>query len=97
MTAKLIYLSIYLLTYMRVFVFGFVANGLPIGSSKLDKRPLGLKLDVSLLFRATTFSCCQEECHAITIQSCMTFTEKIVIAKISFKVMHSGKVMPVIY
>ncbi len=31
---------IYLLTYMRVFVFGFVANGLPIGWSKLDKQPL---------------------------------------------------------
>ena len=28
------------------------------------------------------------------IQSCMIFTEKIVVGKISVKVMHSGKVMP---
>ena len=33
----------------------------------------------------------------IQIQSCMSFTEKIVVGKISFKVMHSFKVIPVIY
>ena len=34
---------------------------------------------------------------SILIQWSMTFTEKMVIAKISFKAMHSGKVMQVIY
>ena len=33
----------------------------------------------------------------ITVQSCMTFTEKIVVAKISAKVMNSFKVMQFIY
>ena len=31
------------------------------------------------------------------IQSCMSFTEKIVVGKVSVNVMLSGKVMPIIY
>ena len=38
-----------------------------------------------------------KECEKNQIQLCMTFTEKIVVAKISAKVKHSSKVIQFIY